>query len=550
MAINSSTFSSNGVLRADWILNTTTKTLTLTDQTDWVSLGLNTGAGDALKGVFKVVDPAGDTVYENTSYITPDTDIGASDTTLTGVSIPLDSSGALLEGTYSVTYSVEYTPNGGSATVLSIDKTFLFQDKTPTVTIDQVIDCSTSTLTSTETTGYTADMTVTRSHTVKAPFKSDGTPVTSDVTGALTELKVSPIYTGVYTTLIDNIVVIDLGGNSYTTSTAGGTSTIDVKCDDSLCDLFCCIKSYTKTMQDAKSKNQQRYYSMQETWGLIMGYYVIYDFSKRCGEEAKASEYYSKILDLAGCEAGCGCGSDGEPTLVIAVGGSGTANVVDPGTGISVSSSDVGGVTHYTVSISQAYIDKINNAATPTTVASGDTQYISITSSGSDYTVTYIGYKPDLLSFILKLDYASPAAVTITKERKKLWSGGGLLVYDGDSNTVNPKLSTIYSYSTTTEFGNIPAAYELSGWGGTGVSVPHVEVEIQEIVRTSDSDDIRVYETPDIRVEIIEVDITTSNSIKLRFVDNQTGAVLTHNHMIDNYNIDYIMLKMELRLKD
>ena len=82
------------------------------------------------------------------------------------------------------------------------------------------------------------------------------------------------------------------------------------------------------------------------------------------------------------------------------------------------------------------------------------------------------------------------------------------------------------------------------------MTLPHVELEIQEIVKTSDSDDIRVYQTPDISIEIIEVDVTTSNNIKFRFVDNQTGAVLTHNYMIDHYAIDYIMVKVELRLKD
>ena len=62
-------------------------------------------------GVIKVVNPAGDTVYNNTNHSTPDINPSVSRLNTTTIPIPLMANGSVMQGEYSFTYTVRYTDN-------------------------------------------------------------------------------------------------------------------------------------------------------------------------------------------------------------------------------------------------------------------------------------------------------------------------------------------------------------------------------------------------------------------------------------------------------
>ena len=94
----------------------------LEDNTDYTALGIDE---DNVRGNYtSVTDPLGNTIHSNTDFSTPDVD-GTSSLLYTGILIPTDVAGDILEGQYSFTYGIKVddaiiavNQGGGTFTVL------------------------------------------------------------------------------------------------------------------------------------------------------------------------------------------------------------------------------------------------------------------------------------------------------------------------------------------------------------------------------------------------------------------------------------------------
>ena len=85
-------------------LSATPKDWVLTDITDYTTFGLIPAN---IKGNFRLTAPNG-IIHSNTSFVTPDTDLGAGDDDFS-ISLPLDSNNDALEGNYLFQYTIQIT---------------------------------------------------------------------------------------------------------------------------------------------------------------------------------------------------------------------------------------------------------------------------------------------------------------------------------------------------------------------------------------------------------------------------------------------------------
>lgn len=170
-------------------LTTSPKSLVFTDL---VAGNYNTLYGYTLadiKGMIKVSSPVG-VIYANAGfddddYTSPDTK-GASTAVWvkSGISLPLDTDGNVVKGTYSVQYKLSV--NGGTSTFATGDLSYNYQFETPTAVLTPSANIKTSRLTVTDETNYTVqgkspinDLSVDRVHTVIYPATSGQSNATS-----------------------------------------------------------------------------------------------------------------------------------------------------------------------------------------------------------------------------------------------------------------------------------------------------------------------------------------------------------------------------------
>jgi len=119
--------SSDLSILVSYILTNSPKDISVQDTTGYAALGVNE---NAVLGVVKIVSPEGDVIYNNTNFASPDIDLDNTSIgdTLTGVSAPLDTTGAVLTGDYTVTYTMrEYSTSVSKAIVAVTTATKTFE---------------------------------------------------------------------------------------------------------------------------------------------------------------------------------------------------------------------------------------------------------------------------------------------------------------------------------------------------------------------------------------------------------------------------------------
>jgi hypothetical protein len=297
------------------------------------------------------------------------------------ISIPLLSDGTMEEGTYSFEYMVYDDSTGIYYTKA---KTFALEFEKPVVSISTVSDCISlsPTFTSTDGTSYTngiVEPTIERKHRLYQPIY-EGSPLPT-ILSPDAVLLLTSYYTGTNTTSIISNLTYIYSDDFYIYSSVNGQEETVVTCDVNLCDIYCCHKTLYDKWIAALGVNgsQANIYFVQ-----LQKVSILTDLFKEalsCGYNSDAETYYQEILTAAGCTAGCGCSDDSEPQLVL--GGGGLANTINvlSGNGITVNSTTSGGITNYTVNLSNSILNKINNSYS--TTVSG-TVNIAVVESGTD----------------------------------------------------------------------------------------------------------------------------------------------------------------------
>lgn len=301
------------------------------DLTNWASIGISDGAGDVVKIIGQVVDPVGQTPYQNTGWATDN--YGSPDITLLDADAPqfnlLTYTGTTtpIYGVYSYNLKVQVTLNGEDPFV--VEKTFsieLSEALIPTLKITQTPDCNGATFTSEDTTSYGAPLpwvldSVVRSQTVYPPQAAQDagqSPVTSSAQKVFLSAPDNPLWTGTYSTTLSSDITYKVG-NYYTVihKTLNGQE-YAVACDNNLCELFCCLKTLIAGYEsNLAAGNTVLANDFLKRWTFGDFYITAIKQAILCSNTALAQYYTDQFYLKTLCDKDCACGCTDEPAPVV-----------------------------------------------------------------------------------------------------------------------------------------------------------------------------------------------------------------------------------------
>lgn len=401
-------FSSSTTINFKITFDNVDKTFYITDTSDYSGQGV---ALFGLTGTVNITDPMGN--FYSTSII-PSTSLNSSDVT------PLpDSDDNFIMGIYEVEYSV--TDN---TYTVDLTKEFDLDFTSPEVEVSMTFDSILPLLTSSDDTDYMVggiQPTITRTHTLKYP-PSTGE---ADYTVSTVLLETSTAYTlsgeGLqHTGYVSSDLVYEFDDDFFITDTIEGYGYINVFADESLCQVYCCIKSSWTRYQNARCKSKFRAdEELAKLYEITMNANLMRN-AMLCGKSADITSYYEEILRIGECSGDCEC-SDGEPILVTGLGSSTSSDdgqsyfVVSSNSAISVATSTVGTNTTYTVTFSNTLLTKLN-ALYNTTIVGGtgiSVSYVSDVDLNRTYTINNTGTatEPEYMAFDLIIDNTNVGAI-------------------------------------------------------------------------------------------------------------------------------------------
>lgn len=444
-----------------FLLNTTPRKFSVIDTTDYASYNIPT---TNVFGCLTIVSPSGITIYQNVTFTSPgcDIDVDNSTTQQSVVALPALTNNYPEQGDYTITYSTSINDGTNPTYIISSPETVYTLDYTsPTVVIATLAECYSPLFTTTDETDYeVGGITPTNSRTITLEFPSGsgGTPITNTTTATITT---STFYTGMQVTTVDSDLTYVFDDGLVVIDTVTGSKAINVDCN-LVCDLFCCLSSMESRIEGYRTTNTILFQQTEALFEQIMSKVELMQLAIFCGKNDTANTLMTEIKSLANCTDDCDC-SDGTPRLVQ---GLGTANVnvvvSSGGAPVIVTSSTVGGITTYTVSLSGAFVNLVNNSYN-TTITSNDGS-VTIVQAGSnpvnyDLSVTDPFVPENRLEFLCRIQCATFAvpAPTITNSAY-LYSGTNIIGTASVTATdiANPNFATMNNCWTVTTFQTAP----------------------------------------------------------------------------------------------
>ncbi len=266
------------------------------------------------------------------------------------VSFRTDSEGAILQGSY----VVSYTNSDGVSEVNDID----FHYEAPTSNLECKLDYLCSKLTVTDKTSYNisgvspSNTIVNRDLVISYPSSVGLPPVTSNTVVTV----VSPIYTGTFGLVIEtevrwvfeNYVILDV---------IRGDKECKVDEGDSLCSLICCMRESYKRWNDARCSNSRRASEFEDVFRRVTSIATLAYIGLSCGDVKGVEGYVSDAKKISGC-GDCDCGDGTSGKLVVGLCGASTTGEVDVvgGDGITIG---LGGVISVDESWLFSFVDNI-----------------------------------------------------------------------------------------------------------------------------------------------------------------------------------------------
>ncbi len=357
------------------------------DDTDYAAEGIALADVD---GIFKVVDPTGATLHNNTDFGTPDIDADAS-LIFSAVNLPLDANGDVLKGKYVITYSIQV---GGAVQAGTYVKSFTYDNtyEQPTADIDITIDYFCATITSTDNTPYPAGSVIdTRTHTLHPPPGSG----LSDTVGSTQVITAGSLVTKTWTGEIDTDITVTQTDALKLEDTITGTSEREVKTDLNLCQIQCCLESVTKNWLAKRTSNPieaDRILDEQLNPAIINAF--MFRNSVECGKNDLAETFFNAVLEFTECDLTCACEDSEVPTVVlpICVGSPGSTSVVavcGTNTALTVTANTVGDTTTYTVCFDQVLFTKLGGLNSDYDVTSADASVAVVTTTDANDIKTF-----------------------------------------------------------------------------------------------------------------------------------------------------------------
>lgn len=331
------------------------KVFKIEDTTDYAGQGV---ALADVTGILKITSPSGTVIYNNTNHLAPDIDPDVSLDNSIPISLPLDTEGEVLAGAYKVDYEVQDT--SGAPFVVTDSLSFSYSYESPEINLNMKFVCATPLLSTDDLTSYRVDntdpTTLVRDHRLQYPPPTGEADLSGDIklieTNTVYTLKTEALQ---YSSTLISTLTYDFKGHSVLDAPEG-TEYISVLCDPNLCDIYCGMKAQYDRWQNNKGTLQG-----DKEFAKLAALTVIAQLAAQsidCSKTDDLSGYLEEIQKIGEFNTDCQC-DDGDPILIIGLGGGGTT-VVLAGASIDVASVTVGSTTTYTVSVQQALIDQVN----------------------------------------------------------------------------------------------------------------------------------------------------------------------------------------------
>jgi len=372
--------------------NLVTGNIEILDTTDWLGQGIVLGATPA-EGFIKIfynISGADVVIYDNLTGPTPDMAPPATYSNQIAIPIPLDVDGLPLAAKYTVQY-IGIVPLNSD--IGSIGYEFNYTFVAPEICIEGIVNCTQSTLTSTDATDYAVAnavlQTISRAHSIYPPPASAGVQVGP---ANVVTLIAAGIYTTTNTAEVISTLLYLQDDGLYVNLTASGTKEIDVICDTNLSKSLCCLFQLDKNYQNylctspVKAKN---YYQtiIQPSYSALL----LFLAAMQSGNETKGSSAFAALMAASGCND-CDCTDDIEIVQVINQAGQNNQVyvVASPLSSIAVTQVVAGSTTTFNIEVSAALQTLINNSYNAIVVSASPE--ITVAPTGTNpktYTLTY-----------------------------------------------------------------------------------------------------------------------------------------------------------------
>ena len=309
--------SSNLSILTTFNLTVSPSKFNLTDNTDYSSVPTVPLAD--VTGLFKIQDPLGNIVYENSGYASdnftaPDIDANVS-LDFNTISIPLTSGGDEIKGVYTILYKIKISSYVSPNDIIEKTFSYDFQYDEPCVDIDLSYNCKASQIKMVDNTVY-GDFFVETANpnkwVVTAPTGSGLTPAN----GTGMSYTVTPISTKLW-----QVTLQTLGNYTYTDGLVvsvdiKGYDSIDVICDDGECEIYECLKALEKQYANALCNNPTVAETSRNNLLDAQMYFNLYRSALNCGKTQDALDFRQKVLSkCTTCDAYC---DDSMPVVIVA----------------------------------------------------------------------------------------------------------------------------------------------------------------------------------------------------------------------------------------
>lgn len=372
-------------------LNNVSQLIVVEDTTDYAGQGVPLDGTWSIEGriSISVTSASGtSTIYNNLSGVTPDILPNSGLTNTIPISLPQDSDGNVLQGTYTVTYAVVAIDPSLVNYNVSSSTTYDYDMELPEVCLTVSINCVGSTVTSYDETDYgTYATTISRVHTLYPPPAS---PM-AVVSGSTSTLIAGPnIYDTTWTQKVSSTVTYTFSDGLIVVMLIEGSREFGVTCDVGLGKIFCCLDKMQKRYDTWLTRNPTKadvFYA--ETIKPTNEAMLMYKSALDAGATTEAAYWYDQIIQRSGCGEDCGCSSDGPQQIYPVLASIGQFVVDSPDNSITVIPEVVGSITTFHIQVSAA-LQQIINSFFTTTVSTNTPSYLDITVTGSGTSATNV----------------------------------------------------------------------------------------------------------------------------------------------------------------
>lgn len=169
------------------------------------------------------------------------------------------------------------------------------------------------------------------------------------------------------------VVFYDYGSGFTISDSFYSHDSIEVDCDQNLCEIFCCVNAVYSEYVKYKGVNTTLATLALDRYLIVASHLASLRTALECGNSEAVTSLTNQIKEVAQCNSDCSCES-GDPILITGLGGSGSVIVASSNNGIDVVSTVDGSITTYTLSLNESIIDKLDTIEpnTTTTIVSTD----------------------------------------------------------------------------------------------------------------------------------------------------------------------------------